>query len=293
MSVEEENKAIARRYFNEILNQGKLEVVDELMSPDFVFTVSSYPEPLHGPELYKQELVAMMRSALPDWYFAVQDLVAQGDTVVGHWISTGTHTGTPLYAIGGSIPADGRKIKIEGMTWLRIVNGKIVESSATEDALGFLTQLGALPSQEAPSAPPKNNGSLVLRYFNELMNQGKLEIIEEIASPDFVLHIPTIPEPVRGHEGLRQFALRVRNAMPDIHYTVERQVVDGNTMAVRWRCAGTQQGEFLGVPPTGKQLTDEGSDLFHLLDDGKLAELWILENAVGLMIQLGVISIPQ
>jgi steroid delta-isomerase-like uncharacterized protein len=200
-----------------------------------------------------------------------------------------------LYAIGGTIPADGRKIEVEGMTWLRIVNGKIVESLASEDALGFLTQLGALPSQEAPppSAPPKNNGSLVLRYFNEFLNQGKLEIVEEIASPNFVLHIPTIPEPVRGHEGLRQFAIRVRNAMPDIHYTVERYVVDGNNMAVRWSCIGTQQGEFLGVPATGKQLKDEGSDLFHLLEDGKLAELWIVENALGLMIQLGVISIPQ
>ena len=78
----------------------------------------------------------------------------------------------------------GRAFTIDGMTWFRIVNGKIVESLANEDTLGMLIQLGVIPSQSTP--PPadttKENETLVGRYFNEVLNQGKLEVVDEIAA---------------------------------------------------------------------------------------------------------------
>ena len=289
MSVAEENKAIAMRYFNDILNAWKLDAVDELMTPNFVFSNNSMPEPLHGREAFKQQLLNMMHLALPDWRFEVKELVAQGDTVVGHWISRGTHTGKPIYVIGGPISADGKDFAIDGMTWLHIRNGKIEEAHVVEDGLGLIRQLGGLHLQKPSPAPTKNNEGPVARYFNEVMNQGKLEVIDEIASPDFVLHIPTIPEPVRGRQGLKQFAIRVRNGLPDVGFTIEREVVEGNKTVVRWQLTGTHQGEFLGIPPTGKKVKDEGSDLFHLAD-GKIAEVWIIENDLALMQQLGAIA---
>jgi steroid delta-isomerase-like uncharacterized protein len=287
----EENKAIARRYYDDIFNQGNLAVADEILAPDFVFTVSSYPEPIHGREAFKQQLVMMMRSALPDWHFTVKDMVAQGDRVVGHWIASGTHTGEPLRLTTGIIPANGKRFEIEGMSWFRIVNGKITESLINEDALGMATQLG-IPLEASPqSAATQHNGTLASRYFIEVMNQGKLEVVEEIASPDFQLHIPTLPEPMRGREGLKQFAMRVRHGLPDVHFTIERHIVDGDQVAVRWTLTGTHLGEFLGIPPTGRPVTDVGSDLFRIAK-GQIVEIRIIENDLALMQQLGVISLP-
>jgi len=293
--VEETNKAIARRYFDEILNQGKFEAIDELMAPNFLFTNNSYPEPIRGPEAFKQQLVGMMHSALPDWHFTVKELVAQGDTVVGHWTSGGTHTGGPIYVVGGPIQADGKHFNIEGMSWLRIVNGKIVESLVNEDDYGLISQLGGLsPQKTSPQSTATNgtegNTNPAIRYFNEVMNQGKLEVIDEIVNPDFALHIPTIPEPLRGPQGLKQFAIRVRNGLPDVHFTVERQIVEENKIVVHWSLTGTHQGEFLGVQPTGRKVKDDGTDIFHLTD-GKITELWIVENDLALLQQLGAISI--
>ncbi len=64
-TTEEFNKTIARRYYDEILNQGKMETIDELMSPDFLFTIPTHPEPYHGPDGFKN-LVNMLRGAFPD-----------------------------------------------------------------------------------------------------------------------------------------------------------------------------------------------------------------------------------
>ena len=294
MSIEERNKAIARRYYDDIFNQGNLAVADEILTPDFIFTVSSYPEPIHGREAFKEQLVMMMRAALPDWHFTVKDMVAQGDTVVGHWIASGTHTGQPLRLTGGTVPANGKRFEIEGMSWFRIVNGKITEALINEDALGMVIQLGIFPSLQAPPQSPmaQRNGTLAARYFTEVMNEGKLEVVDEIASPDFTLHIPTIPEPIRGRQGLKQFAIRVRNGLPDVHFTLERQVVDGDIVAVRWTLTGTHLGEFLGVMPTGRRVTDVGADLFRIAD-GQILEIRIIENDLALMQQLGILSLPQ
>jgi ketosteroid isomerase-like protein len=87
---EEVNKAIARRYYDEIMNGANLDTIDELLSPDFIFTIPTHPEPYHGPEGFKQ-LVTMLHGAFPDVHLTVEHLIAEGDTVVGHWTGSGTH----------------------------------------------------------------------------------------------------------------------------------------------------------------------------------------------------------
>lgn len=286
---EEENKGIARRYYREIMNEGNLAVIDELIAPDFIFTIPTHPDPFHGPEGFKQ-LVTMLHTAFPDLHLTVEHLLAQGDTVVGHWTGSGTHTGGPLHTVVGDIQASGRAFTIDGMTWLRIVNGKIEESLANEDTLGLLTQLGVIPSSGATpqSGSTKDNETLVSRYFNEVLNWGKLEVIDEIAAPNFAFRIPTLPEPVRNPEGLKQFVTGLRNGFPDIHFTVGREIADGDKVAARWTITGTHLGLFLGIPPTGKRVQDQGVDIFHIVGN-KILEIWVNENDLGLMQQLGVI----
>src|SRR5262249_61552341 len=98
MTIEEQNRAIAMRYYNEIMNQGNLATIDELMSPDFLFTIPTHPEPFRGPEGFKQ-LVTMLRGAFPDMHLSVEHLLVEGDTVVGHWTGQGTHTGGKLHTV--------------------------------------------------------------------------------------------------------------------------------------------------------------------------------------------------
>jgi steroid delta-isomerase-like uncharacterized protein len=287
----EENKAIARRYYDEIMNRSNLDTIDELMSADFTFTIPTHPEPYYGPEGFKK-LVTMLHRAFPNVHLTVEHLIAEGDTVVGHWTGSGTHKGV-LHTVMGDLPGSGKRFVIDGMSWLRIVDGKIIESLANEDTLGLLQQIGVLPSQLIPvSTTAKENKAIVARYFDEILNQGKLSIVDEIMSSNFAFRIPTLPEPVRGHEGMKQFVTGLRNGFPDIHFIVEREAAEGDKVASRWRIVGTHKGEFLGVPPTGNRVEDRGVDIFRI-SDGKIAEMWVNENDLGLMQQLGAIPSPK
>ena len=286
MTIEETNKALARRYYSELMSQGHLEFVDEMMAPEFIFTNPTHTEPYHGAEF--KNLVSMLRGAFPDLKFTVEHLVAQGDTVVGHWTARGTHTGTPLKTLAGDIPAKGNPFVIDGMSWLRFANGKFVEARINEDTLGLLIQIGAIPAP-APmpqATTPDQNLNLARRYFLELMNQGKFDIIPEIMTSNVAFRIPTLPEPIRGHDGITGFVTGLRTGFPDLQFEIERQVTEADKVAMRWYISGTHNGTFLGMPPTGNKIHDQGVDVF-LFQGGKISEIWVNENDLGLMKQLG------
>ena len=88
---EEENKAIVRRIFEEVWNQGKLDVIDDIYAADFVDHMPGSPD-IHGPEGFKQ-FVNMYRTAFPDIKFTIEDQIAEGDKVVNRFTFTGTHKG--------------------------------------------------------------------------------------------------------------------------------------------------------------------------------------------------------
>jgi steroid delta-isomerase-like uncharacterized protein len=285
--MQPDNKVIARRYFVEIMNMARMDTLYELLSPDFVFTLPTHPEPYHGPDGFK-ELVNMLHSCFPDFYIHVQDMVASGDTVVTRWRGGGTHVGGALHTVNGDIPASGRKFEIDGMTWHRMKDGKIVESLANEDTVGLLQQLGVIPAPPVQPVPPAVCQKLVDRYFNEIMNKGKLDAIPEVMDPNFAFIIPTQPEPFRGHEGFRGFVQYLRSAFPDIHFDVERQVIEGNKVAARWKITGTHKGEFLGAAGTNRKIEDHGVDIFTI-HKGKILTIHVNENDLGLIKQLGIV----
>ena len=283
----EANKQLVRRYYQELMNEGNLASIDELIAPEFILTNPTYPKPYRGDEL--KELVSVIRSAFPDLHFTIEHLLSQGDTVVAHWTKRGTHTGNPLPTLKGEIPAQGKSFVIEGISWLCIVENKFVEALINEDTLGLLQQIGALPiTASAESVSTEENEELVYRYFNEILNEGKLDIIDEIIERNFILKIPTLHEPFRGHEGIKQFVTGLRSAFPDIKFTVEHQISEGDKVASRFTSISTHQGEFQGIPPTGNQIKDQGLDIFQVTGS-KIAAVWVNENALGVMQQLGAV----
>lgn len=284
----EANKQLVRRYYQELMNEGNLAFIDEFVAPEFLLTNPTYPKPYYGSEL--RELVSVIRSAFPDLHFTIEHLLSQGNTVVAHWIKRGTHTGSSLPTLKGEISARGKSFVINGISWLRIVENKFVEDRTNEDTLGLLQQIGALPvATSAESVSTEENEQLVYRYFNEILNKGKLDVIDEIIDQNFSLKIPTLHQPFRGHEGIKQFVTGLRSAFPNIKFTVERQIAEGDKVASRFTSISTHMGEFQGIPPTGNRVEDQGVDIFRVTDN-KIAAIWVNENALGVMQQLGAID---
>jgi steroid delta-isomerase-like uncharacterized protein len=138
--MSEQNKQLVRRAIEEVYNRGNLDLVDELVSSNFV--AYSPSEEIRRPSGIKQ-YVTELRAAFPDLHMTIEDQVADGDRVVTRWTATGTHTG-PFHGI----PPTGKAGKITGIDIDRIVNGKTVECWTNSDDLGLLQQLGVVPMPE-------------------------------------------------------------------------------------------------------------------------------------------------
>lgn len=138
----EENKALVRRWFEEVVSQGNLALADELLGgPDYIIHFPGSPEPIDR-EGHKQ-LVTMFRTGFPDWREVVEDMIAEGDKVVTRVTGYGTHEGEFQ-----GIPPTGKKVTVAGLGIDRVAAGKIVEKWAAFDALGMMQQLGVIPTPE-------------------------------------------------------------------------------------------------------------------------------------------------
>lgn len=133
----EDNKALARRSY-EAFNQRNWADYYELCTPDFVFHMASMT--IQGLEAYKQFL-SMYLTAFPDLHFTIEDIIAEGDTVVVRQTARGTHQGDLM-----GIPPTGKQVTVSGIAISRIVNGKAVEDWFNGDDLGLLQQLGVVPA---------------------------------------------------------------------------------------------------------------------------------------------------
>lgn len=130
----EDNKAVYQRFLEEVFNQGRLELVDELLAPDYVFHDAPPGMPA-GPEAIRQ-VVTMFRTAFPDLHIDIEAMVAEGDTVVVRATTRGTHQG-PLLGVAPT----GRRVAMSGLTMVTVRDGRVVESWVKNDVAGLMRQL--------------------------------------------------------------------------------------------------------------------------------------------------------
>jgi steroid delta-isomerase-like uncharacterized protein len=136
------------------------------------------------------------------------------------------------------------------------------------------------------------NKAVMRRMVEEILNRGNLEAADEIFAPDYVLHDPASPEEVRGPEGFKGFVGVFHTAFPDLNFTIEDQIAEGdNKMVTRYRVSGTHRGDLMGLSPSGKRVTFEGVGVTRT-SDGKFMETWEHYDALGLMQQLGLVPVP-
>jgi steroid delta-isomerase-like uncharacterized protein len=136
------------------------------------------------------------------------------------------------------------------------------------------------------------NKAIIRRLFEEAFGQGNLAVLDEIIAPDQVNRGPgALPGMPSGPEGSKMLITAYRNAFPDLHFTIDQQIAEGDTIVTRWTAHGTHNGEFAGIPPTGKTATVVGMGVDRV-ENGKIVESWGLFDQFGMLQQLGVIPAP-
>jgi steroid delta-isomerase-like uncharacterized protein len=139
---------------------------------------------------------------------------------------------------------------------------------------------------------PEENRTVIRRFLKEIFEGGDLDLGDELFAPNYVLHDPSTPGEVEGPEAMKQYINMYRTAFPDTRFTVEDQIAEGDEVVTRWTGQGTHEGELMGIPPTGNQVTVTGIE-FDRVSDGKMQETWVNYDALGMMQQLGVIPPPE
>jgi steroid delta-isomerase-like uncharacterized protein len=135
----ENNKAVIRKFLEEVINQNRMDRATDLVVEDFV-ELDPLPGQRQGREGLK-EVLRMMRAAFPDIHWAVEEMVAEGDKVVTRFTWTGTHHGIFM-----GIPATGKSVSVKGVVIDQLEGGKMSNSRMLMDSLGMLQQLGVVPS---------------------------------------------------------------------------------------------------------------------------------------------------
>jgi steroid delta-isomerase-like uncharacterized protein len=136
--------------------------------------------------------------------------------------------------------------------------------------------------------PLRANARLIERYFEEVWNQGKVDVLDELLTSDYRNHSPGLPDPQPGPEGLKPIVLMMREAIPDLHYTIEDLVLAPDRVAAYVRMTGIHAGSFFGIPPTGKAI-DVRQMQIEWIRDGRICQHWRITEDLKLMRQLGAI----
>jgi len=131
------------------------------------------------------------------------------------------------------------------------------------------------------------NKAHIRRVIEEVYNRGDLGVVDEVAASDLVIHASS--QDIWGREGAKQHVAQLRAGFPDLCFTIEDQIAEGDRVVTRWSARGTHKGTFQGVPATGRQVRLVGADIDRIIG-GKVVECWAHVDELGLMRQLGVVA---
>jgi len=292
-SSQEKNKAIVR-WSIAVWNEGDLATTTaDFMSTDCVFHGDSFVGELPGVEGYTAFATAT-RSAMPDVHFTIEDIIAEDDMVGIRLSVTGTNNG-PFR----TLPITGLPIVARSLLAYRFSDGKIQEGWINVDGLNMLTQIGLIPPMGQPyytwgtpsavtgdPGTPKDNKISASREPSEIWNERNLEMIDEIISEDYVGHYDM--SPVNGREAYRQYLSGLFTAFPDVHITVGKVFAEGDLVAFVATASGTHLGPFGPAPASGSLMTVQAL-VIRRMADGRIVELWQMNDMLGLLMQIGLV----
>lgn len=135
---------------------------------------------------------------------------------------------------------------------------------------------------------PSDENKATVRQFFACASGGDLDDLGAVATPDYVLHDPTLPEDVRGLDGVRELAEMYRSGMSGLQVTIEHQLADGDHVATRYTCRGTHSGDIMGTPASGREVAISGL-VVSRFQDGRVAEEWVVQDTFGMLRQIGAL----
>jgi predicted ester cyclase len=134
--------------------------------------------------------------------------------------------------------------------------------------------------------------ALVRRLIEEGFNEGNLEVAEELISPEMVEHQNFGPNHAPGAEGVKAVIASLRRAFSDFHLAIDDLAVDGDTVWLRMTGTGTNDGSFMGHPPTGRSMRTDVFDALRVEND-RIVEHWGVPDRLGTLLQLGLAQPPK
>jgi predicted ester cyclase len=134
----------------------------------------------------------------------------------------------------------------------------------------------------------ETNKAVCRRMLETLYNEQRSDRISEFFTADTLAHVAGMPDPPPGYDFITQSLVDSYAAFPDIHISVDDEIAEGDQVVFRWTMTATHEGEMMGIPPTGKEVTRLGCGIYRL-DGDKIAEVWFYADNLDFMQQLGAI----
>lgn len=125
-----------------------------------------------------------------------------------------------------------------------------------------------------------------MKRFVEFINTADEQLARQVIAPDAEFEAPTHGEPLRGPDGYLELLAMLRTGFPDIHWTLEETITEGDKVAARFRMEGTHRGDFFGIPPTGKTISVRALN-FYQFADGQIVRELGQPDLLGILQQIG------
>ena len=301
---EDKHMAVSVNYMKDAMvhmyeeaNRGNLEVFGELLAPNFVGYGGAGFQDLHGVKSFK-DLYTTFLSAMPDLSFRVEQMIAEGDMIAVRGTLSGTHEGNFM----GMAAATHKKITWTGTAFFRFNEQGLTDARWQEwDGMQVMQQMGVIPTPPggdvvppvpvppyipgAEATSPSWNKATVRRFIDEVWNKGNLAVADEVFHPEATS--PSAPTLPKGPAAVRMLTTMFRSAMPDYHMDIIDIVADGDLVCARFTQSGTQTGELMGIPATGRKATWGEIGVLRF-SDGKIVESFYNVDMLALFQGLGI-----
>src|SRR5215212_10025825 len=298
----EANVAVVRRFFEAGVNGGDLDVFDTVVAPDVVYYGATVSDE-SGLEALKR-IYGEALTGFPGIQYSFLTSVASADAAAVRYAVEGVHTGD----FRGLAPT-GNTITWNHSAFARVACGRITAMWAEVNQLDRLRQFGTLTEEGpaarmagAPASPPatpvtsiegtpcppqtpEESIALVDRVRTEVYNEGNVDVMPEIFADGYRHGSANGPDVIGIAEGRKQIS-GFLTALPDLEWTFDEVIVQGDQVAVRWTIRGTHNGDLLGFAATGKPVKYMGISFFTV-QCGKIVEFQTEMDAAGLLEQVG------
>jgi predicted ester cyclase len=292
--------------YEEVWNKGNYAYAEETVHPDFndhpptrFFDVGRV-----GPAAL-EEAAKEFRNGIHDFHDDPELVLVEGDRVAYLGQIAGRQSGELF-----GFPSKGRRMRVWGVNFFRMEGDQIIERWGQFDVLTMMQQLGLAPGPETPEAPAEGptygdprrasredsgeieaNKAVYRRMVDEVVNQGHFDVVDEIFHPDYLDHAAP-PGTPPGLDGVKAIFGMFRTGFPDLKFQIDQMVGEGSYVATLVHGEGTQTGQFIQFPPSGKHAVWRSVGFFRV-EGGQIREHWGIPDLLGLLIQIGIIPPPD